>query len=68
MRSTARPPLFITETLVTRDEMFNDKDEAWGNRPTAPPGDDWRIVDSLSNEKRTRWERRRPVPTRRGWS
>jgi hypothetical protein len=64
INAAVEPPLFVIETSVTRDEPFGEDGGGWGSRPKVPLGDGWRIVDFLSSEKRTRWERRRLVPSR----
>ena len=53
---------FATETVVTADEPFDDAD-GWGSRVKRPPRPGWRVAD-YSDERRTRWERRRLLPAR----
>jgi hypothetical protein len=59
INAPVEPPLFDTETVVTRDEWF-DSHEGWGTRAQRPAGNGWTIADFLSSEKLTRWERRIP--------
>jgi hypothetical protein len=58
-RSPRTGMLEIVERTATRDEWFDGR-EGWGTRAQRPAGAGWQIVDFLSSEKLTRWERRIP--------
>ena len=62
MRPPGQPELFadLVETVVTRDEPFDDEHGGWGTRRVPPSGKGWRI--DRDRERATRWVRRTGVP------
>jgi hypothetical protein len=56
----------LTETVVTDDEPFSLGDGTWGTRIKRRYGPDWCVVDYLSSEKKTSWQRRRQIVPSRG--